>query len=43
MTKRRKKQDAKSDKTRGLYRKYEVARVDGSSEPGRKHQGASIS
>ena len=38
MTKRRKKKDAKSDKERGLYRKYVVTRVDGSSEPGRKHE-----
>lgn len=27
------------DKTKGLYRKFEVRRVDGNSEPGRKHHG----
>jgi hypothetical protein len=26
------------DTTRGLYRKYNVTRVDGSSEPGGKHE-----
>lgn len=38
MTKRRKKKDAETDKERGLYRKYKVERLDGSSEPGRKHE-----
>lgn len=27
------------DKTRGLYHKFNVERTDGSSEPGRKHDG----
>ena len=27
------------DKTKGLYRKYDVRRTDGSSEPGQKHHG----
>lgn len=27
-----------ADKTKGLYNKYHVARIDGSSEPGRKHE-----
>lgn len=27
-----------SDKQRGLYAKYEVKRLDGSSEPGGKHE-----
>lgn len=27
-----------SDQERGIYGKYSVARVDGSSEPGRKHE-----
>ena len=27
------------DAQRGLYRKYEVRRTDGSSEPGGKHEG----
>jgi hypothetical protein len=27
------------DKTRGLYDKFEVKRIDGQSEPGQKHEG----
>lgn len=27
------------DKTRGLYKKYEITRTDGSSAPGGKHEG----
>ena len=27
-----------NDKTRGLYRKYQVTRTDGASEPGGKHE-----
>lgn len=38
MTRRRKKKEASSDKERGLYRKYKVERIDGSSGPGRKHE-----
>ena len=34
---RDKKRKLSTDKTRGLYRKYEVSRTDGSSGPGRKH------
>lgn len=28
-----------SDKSKGLYHKFDVTRVDGSSEPGGKHDG----
>lgn len=28
-----------SDPTRGLYEKFKVSRTDGSSKPGRKHDG----
>lgn len=35
--KRKKRAEPKTDKARGLYRKYTVERADGSSKPGRKH------
>jgi hypothetical protein len=32
-------QTAMGDRDRGLYRKFEIRRADGSSEPGKKHAG----
>ncbi len=38
MTRKKRKQSTRAtDKERGLYRKYIIERVDGSSAPGRKH------